>query len=110
MKKYLLIIDIKPEHADEYIEIHRNPWREMLEAIKQAGYTKEAIFFYENKSIIYLECPDDLTHEECDAKLRSTEICRKWDNKLCPWFVSPPVKCAKIFDLEQQLGDGLLPD
>ena len=110
MKKYLVVIEVKPEHAEEYVDIHIHPWREMLEAIREAGYTREAIFFYKNQSIIYLECPDGTTHEECDARLRATDVCKKWDVKLCPWFAAPPVQCEKIFDLEQQLGDGLLPD
>ncbi len=110
MKKYLLVIEIKDEYIDKYKDIHRNPWRKMLEAIRDSGYTKEVIFFYKNMSIIYLECPDNMTHEECDAILRSTDVCKEWDIKLCPWFASPPTKCEKIFDLEQQLGNGLLPD
>ena len=62
MRKYLCVIEIKPECRDEYIGIHNNPWREMLEAIRDAGYTNEALFYYKDQSIIYLECPDDTTH------------------------------------------------
>lgn len=110
MKKYLCVIKIKPECAKEYVDIHLNPWREMLEAIRDAGYTKEVLFWYENQTIIYLECPDDTNHEECDARLRATDVCKKWDITVCPWFASDGVMCEKIFDLEQQLNGELLPD
>ena len=110
MKKYLCVINIKPECREEYIAIHKNPWREMLEAIRAAGYTNEAIFYYNDQSIIYLECPDDTTHEACDQRLRATEICKKWDVTVCPWFAAEPVMFEKIFDLNQQLEGTLKPD
>lgn len=110
MKKYLCVIEVKPECRDEYIGIHNNPWREMLEAIRAAGYTNEAIFYHKDQSIIYLECPDDMTHEECDKRVRATDVCKKWDITVCPWFAAEPVMCEKIFDLNQQLDGELLED
>ena len=111
MKKYLCIVEIKPEFREEYIALHKNPWREMLEAIRDAGYTKEVIYYYKDQSIIYLECPDDTTHEECDKRLRATDVCKKWDLTVCPWFsTTKPEPMEKIFDLNQQLDGELLPD
>ena len=60
-------------------------------------------FYYKNQSIIYLECPDDKTNEECNAALRATDVCKKWDIMVSQWFVSEPVMCRKIFDLNQQV-------
>ncbi len=106
MNKYLLIIKIKPKAKEEYINIHKNPWNEMLLAIKEAGFVNEVIWYFEDQSIIYLECPD---HDECNAKLRATEICKKWDVKMAPYFKAEPVMAEKIFDLNQQLEGNLLP-
>jgi L-rhamnose mutarotase len=110
MKKYLCVIEIKPECRGEYVAIHKAPWREMLEAIREAGYTNEAIWYYKDQSIIYLETPDEVTHEEADARLRATEICKRWDLTVCPWFAAEPAMPEKIFDLNQQLADGLEKD
>ena len=107
MKKYLLIIKVKPEFRKEYIDIHLNPWREMLEAIRDAGFTNEVIWYFEDQSIIYLECED---HDSCNAALRASDICKKWDVTVCPWFAADPVVAEKIFDLNQQLEGTLLPD
>jgi len=57
MKKYLCIIEIKPEHAKEYVDIHRNPWREMLEAIKQSGHTKFAAFLHDGICLKLYDVP-----------------------------------------------------
>ncbi len=110
MKKYLCVIEIKPEAQKEYVDIHLNPWRDMLLAIREAGYTNEAIFYHKNQSIIYLECPDNTTNEECNARLRATDVCKRWDITVCPWFAAEPVICEKIFDLNQQIDGELLPD
>jgi L-rhamnose mutarotase len=89
------------------VAIHKEPWQEMLAAIRDAGFTNEVIWYFEDQSIIYLECPD---HEACNAKLRATEICKAWDVKMAPYFEQDPVMPEKIFDLNQQLAGGLLPD
>ena len=110
MKKYLFVIKIKPEHEKEYIDLHLNPYPEMLAAIRDAGFTKEVLFYYEGQSIVYIECEDGMTHEECDRKLRESAICKKWDTITIPWFEALPAACEKIFDLEQQLDGKLLQD
>jgi len=107
MKKYCIIIEVKPECEEAYIHIHNHPWREMLEAIREAGFVNEVIYYHKNQSIIFLECED---HDACNAKLRVTEICKKWDATVCPWFAADPVLPPKIFDLNQQLDGELLPD
>lgn len=100
MKKYLIVIKVKSQYREQYIKIHQNPWQEMLEAIRDAGFVNEVIWYFEDQSIIYLEAPDQ---DECNARLRATEICKKWDVTVCPWFASDPVIPEKIFDLNQQL-------
>lgn len=105
-KRYCLIIEVKPEHIEEYIAIHKEPWREMLEAIRDAGIKDEIIYFHKNQSIIFMECDD---FEYCNAKLRATDVCKKWDEKLVPWFEEVAIAFPeKIFDLNQQLEGKLL--
>lgn len=107
MKKYLMVIKIRPECREEYIAIHKNPWPEMLAAIRDAGFVNETIWYFEDQSIIYLECPD---HDACNAKLRASEACKRWDLEMIPRFAAEPVLPEKIFDLAQQLEGRLLPD
>lgn len=104
MKKYCMIIRIKPEHMEEYIQVHKTehlpPWSDMIRAIHDAGFTKEVIYHYQNLSIVFMECED---MGVCDGELRAQEICRKWDAMVNPWMEEPPFLIKKIFDLEQQL-------
>lgn len=106
LKKYMEIIKIKPECAEQYIALHKDPWPEMLQAEIEAGIHKEVIFFYDNMSIIYSECED---YDEADRKLRATEVCKRWDETVKPWMewsIRPP----KVFDLRQQAQGPLQPD
>lgn len=110
MKKYLIVAEVKPEHLQEYIDIHINVWPEMLEAIKEAGYTNELIWIYKNQTIIYLECPDNKSNDELNEILRSKDICKQWDITVGPWFESGFTQCPKVFDLNQQLEGELRED
>ncbi|MCL2111216.1 MAG: L-rhamnose mutarotase [Clostridiales bacterium] len=110
MKKYLIVAEVKPEHLEEYIDIHINVWPEMLEAVHDAGYTNEAIWIFKNYSIIYLECPDDKDHDDLNAALRATDVCKKWDLTVGPWFAGGFEQCPKVFDLTQQLAGELRKD
>lgn len=107
MKKYLMVIKVRPECREAYVAIHQNPWPEMLAAIRDAGFVNEAIWYFEDQSIIYLECED---HDACNARLRATEVCKRWDLEMVPRFAAEPVMAEKIFDLNQQLEGQLLPD
>ena len=52
MEKLLMVIKVNPLKRDEYINIHLNPWKEMLQAIKASGFINELIWYFEDQSII----------------------------------------------------------
>jgi L-rhamnose mutarotase len=91
--RYCRVIELKPEHVQEYCDIHRNPWAEILPAIQK----------------------DDLG--ALYAKLGPLEAMKRWNAKVGPWFSASPkldgsgkvTTCEKIFDLNQQLRGTLEP-
>ena len=87
MERLLMVIKVKPEMRNEYIAIHQNPWPEMLEAIRAAGFINELIWYFEDQSIIYFECEDG-DYEAANERLRATEVCKKWDLTVGPWFAA----------------------
>jgi len=100
MRKYCLVAELKTEHIDEYVDIHKNAWPEMLKAIKNAGAEEEILFIYKNLSIIFFLCPDI---DELFRKLNEEEVTKKWNATVGPWFEKAPAFVEKIFDLNQQL-------
>ena len=107
MQKCLMVIKVKPECRDQYVHIHNNAWPEMLQAIKDAGFINELIWYFEDQSIIYFECGDG-DYDAANDRLRATAICQKWDVTVGPWFAADPVMPPKIFDLNVQLEGGKL--
>ena len=110
MKRYCLVLELKEEFIDQYCDIHRNPWPELLEAIKENGAKELIIWNYKNLSIVYYECEDiDFLYE----KLNKLEITEKWDDIIKKDVAFKKtfdidsegkiITCEKIFDLNQQI-------
>ncbi|MGI6316979.1 MAG: L-rhamnose mutarotase [Christensenellales bacterium] len=102
MERILAVIKVKPEHREDYVRLHLNPWPEMLKALADAGFINEAIWYFEDQSIIYFEVPDG-AYDACDARVRATEICQRWDALTLPWFARGAELPPKIFDLREML-------
>ena len=111
-KRYCLINVINEEYVKDYKELHRNPWKEILDAIKIVGVKELLIWNYKNLAIIYFECEDiDRVYTE----LEELNVVNKWNNTLKPWLQESPVidipgkivTLDKIFDLNEQLNGNL---
>ena len=108
LKKYCFVIEIQEEHIEEYIDIHKNAWPELLTAIKDSGAENLTIYNYKTLSILFYECEDIDKFYETYGK---TEIASKWNAHVHRWFKESPVldgsgnvdTLEKIFDLKQQL-------
>jgi len=111
-KRYCFVNVIKEEFIKRYKELHINPWKEILDAIKGAGVKELLIWNYQNLAIIYYEC-DDI--DRVYAELGKLDINDKWNKVLTPWFQKSPVidvsggiaTLDKIFDLNEQLKGNL---
>ena len=102
MKKYCFVIELKDEYINEYIDIHKNAWPELLKTIKEAGVKEELIYNYKNLSIVFFECEDiDAIYKILGEK----DVVQKWDAVVKPWFASEFIFLEKIFDLNKQLED-----
>lgn len=100
MKKYCAVIELKHEHIEDYINIHKNAWPELLKTIKEAGMKEEIIYNFKDMSIIFFECEDI---DSIYKKLGETDVVKRWDAAVQPWFASEFIFPEKIFDLNQQL-------
>lgn len=112
MAKYCIVGEVKPGYLEEYKklhrEIHRGPYRELLNVIKESGVKEEAVFMHGNLAIIFYEAEDiDL----CYKRQGSAEAAKRWNELMAPMFDSSykfnvseklPV-LEKVFDLNEQL-------
>ena len=111
-KKYCMILELKEEHVDDYVKIHKNPWPELLEIEKSAGVIEELIWIYKNIAIVYIECGDI---EKVFKILAINEVQKKWNLIVSDWFKDEKDKdhlkqiktLEKVFDLNQQISGKL---
>lgn len=112
MKRYCFVIEINEDQMEDYVALHKNPWQETLQGLKDAGAKELLIYRYKNYSILFYECEDI---NEVYRKWGATETCKKWNARLANAYkVSPSIDGSddvetleKIFDLNQQLAGKL---
>lgn len=68
---------IKKEYLDEYVNMHLNPWIEMLEEHSRAGIKNYSIFQNGNQFFYCFEC-DDV--DGAFEYLNNSEVCKKWND------------------------------
>jgi L-rhamnose mutarotase len=112
MNRYCFVIEINESQVEDYVNLHKNPWRETLEALKAAGAAELLIYNYKNFSVLFWEAED---LNEVYRKWGATKTCEKWNARLAGAYkVTPSIDgssdvatCEKIFDLNQQLNGEL---
>lgn len=76
MSKYAWTWNVKTECLDTYVEMHLNPWPEILEEHRRAGIRNYSIFQNGNQFFYCFEC-DDV--KKAFAFLDQSEACRRWN-------------------------------
>jgi L-rhamnose mutarotase len=112
MKRYCFVIEINPDQMADYVALHKDPWKDTLRLLKEAGAEELLIYRYKNFSILFWEAED---LNEVYRKWVATETCKKWNLRLANAYkVSPSIDGSadvetleKIFDLTQQLNGKL---
>ena len=80
-------LQIRPEMADEYKRRHAEVWPEMLQALRETGWTNYSIFLDRADGTLfgYLETPD---LDAARAGMATREINAKWQADMAPFFIS----------------------
>ncbi|MDR1307490.1 MAG: L-rhamnose mutarotase [Treponema sp.] len=78
MAKYAWTWKVKPECIDEYVQMHLNPWPEIMKAHAAAGFKNYSIFQNGNQFFYVLECDGDIN--EAFSKMVNDPDCIRWNN------------------------------
>jgi L-rhamnose mutarotase len=85
MKRVASVIGLKPENRDEYEELHRNVWPEVLKQISKSNIRNYSIFRYGNLLFSYFEYVGE--DYELDMKLMGEDqATQRW------WAVCGPMQ------------------
>ena len=76
-----------PAMMDEYVRRHEQVWPEMLEALRETGWTNYSLFLDRSDGTLfgYFETPD---LEKAKTGMASREINEKWQADMAPFFVA----------------------
>lgn len=74
--KYAWTWEIKEECLEEYVNMHLEPWQEVLEEHSKAGITNYSIFQNGPQFFYCFECADV---EAAFAYIAKSEACNRWN-------------------------------
>ena len=74
--KYAWTWEVKEESLEEYINLHLNPWQEILQEHSKAGIKNYSIFQNGNQFFYCFEC-DDV--EEAFNYIAKSDPCNRWN-------------------------------
>ncbi len=84
MKRVGFMLKVKKEMLTEYKEVHQNVWPEMLEALRNAGWTNYSIFATEDGTLFgYVETED---FQKALSGMDGLEINAKWQAAMDKYF------------------------
>jgi len=84
MQRVCWTLQVKKDKMDEYAELHRNVWPEMLEALSRHGWHNYSIFMRDDGLLIgYLETDD---FEAAVAGMATEEVNARWQEGAKEFF------------------------
>jgi L-rhamnose mutarotase len=106
--RYCLMGHVDPTRLEEYREVHRAVWPELLQALRHAGWRNYSLFLRDDGTLVgYVEA-DDL--DAAQARIAATAVNARWQTAMAELFSSdgPPDEAwevlPEVFHLESQLG------
>lgn len=85
---------IRKGKEDEYVEVHKAVWPELIEAMRRAGVKQERCFVVGNYICVYMESS---TPDATMETLARDPINQKWDVFMEPLLEPPVDGCPELF-------------
>lgn len=83
MQRIAFQLRIKVGMTEEYDEVHRHVWPELLAEMESFGITDYSIFRQGQQLFLYLRVPD---YDQMVKQLSASEINQRWQQKMAPFF------------------------
>jgi L-rhamnose mutarotase len=84
MRRVAFTLKVNPHLIDEYRRRHAEVWPEMLQALRETGWTNYSIFLQEDGTLFfYVETPD---FDAALAAMAEKEVNERWQAEMAPFF------------------------
>ena len=88
MEKACFVLNILPEHMEEYRNRHADVWPDMQDALRQSGWKNYSLFLRgDGLAIGYLECEN---YEESVRNMENFEVNGRWQATMLPLVANVP--------------------
>ena len=80
-------LQVRPEMMDEYVRRHAEVWPDMLQALRETGWTNYTLFLDRSDGTLfgYFETPD---LEVAKAGMAAREVNARWQADMAPFFIA----------------------
>jgi L-rhamnose mutarotase len=80
-------LQVRPEMMDEYVRRHAEVWPDMLQALRETGWTNYTLFLDRNDGTLfgYFETPDLAAAK---AGMAAREVNARWQAEMAPFFIA----------------------
>lgn len=85
MERVCFRLQIRKDRMAEYIERHAKVWPDMLQALRETGWSNYSIYIDPSDGLLigYLETED---LEAAKAGMASREVNARWQSEMAPFF------------------------
>ena len=108
MQRVCFQLQVKPDRLDEYAARHAAVWPEMLEALRDTGWTNYSLFLREDGLLI--GCVETESLAAAQAGMAQTSVNARWQAEMAEFFVdldgAPDqgfLQLREVFNLADQL-------
>lgn len=85
LQRICFVLQVKPERLAEYKSRHQSVWPEMLEALRETGWSNYSLFLRDDGLLVgYLETED---FERARAGMALREVNERWQREMKDFFV-----------------------
>lgn len=108
MARYCFTLQVRPDRIAEYRDRHAAVWPEMLEALRDSGWTNYSLHLRTDGLLVgYVEAAD---LDAAQAAMARTDVNARWQAEMAPYFADLDTApdegftlLDEVFHLEDQL-------
>ncbi len=87
MERVCFLGRVRPDRLAEYRQRHAAVWPEMLDALREAGWTNYSLFLTDDGLLVgYLETDD---YAAAQQRMAGTAVNERWQADMAPYFADP---------------------
>ena len=96
MKRYSLTLNLKndPQLIEQYEQVHKEVWPEIISSIKESGIENMEIYRYQTRLFMIMDVNDNFSFEKKNELDKQNEIVQQWEKLMWRYQQALPGSAA----------------